>query len=65
MVDEKEESRLKSRDEALKQMKEITENMTSKLEEIFSKPIVHHHVESDEKKEFYKKLLEIMENGLK
>ena len=64
-VDEKEEARLKSRDEALDQMKKITERMTERLAEIMSKPIVHHHVESEEKKDFYKKFLEIMEKALK
>lgn len=63
--EEKELARVKSRDEALEQMKQITEGMTSKLEEIMSKPLVVQHVESEEKKEFYKKFLELMENGLK
>ncbi|KAI7868057.1 uncharacterized protein EV154DRAFT_582278 [Mucor mucedo] len=63
--EEKELARVKSRDETLEQMKQITEGMTRKLEEIMSKPLVVQHVESEEKKEFYKKFLELMENGLK
>ncbi|KAI9330451.1 hypothetical protein BD770DRAFT_477868 [Pilaira anomala] len=62
--DEREVARLKPRDEALDQMKQITENMTSKLEEIMSKPLVVQLVDSDEKKEFYKELLDIMRKGL-
>ncbi|KAI9332936.1 hypothetical protein BD770DRAFT_449223 [Pilaira anomala] len=48
--DEREVARLKSRDEALDQMKQITENITSKLEEVMSKPLVVQLVDSDEKK---------------
>lgn len=62
--EETEEARLKSRDETLDRMKQITETMTGKLEEIMTKPLVIQHVESDEKKEFYKKFLELMEKGL-
>ena len=62
--DEREIARLKSRDEALDQMRQITENMTSKLDEILSKPIVVHHVESEERKQFYKDFLEIMRKDL-
>ncbi|KAI7868389.1 uncharacterized protein EV154DRAFT_571379 [Mucor mucedo] len=62
--EEKEPAQVKSRVEALEQMKQITEGMTSKLEEIMSKPLVVEHVESEEKKQFYKTFLELMENGL-
>jgi len=64
VVQEKEDSQVKAREEALSQFREIQENAASRLDAIMSRPLVVQIVESDEKKEFYKKFLELFEKGL-